>query len=47
MSATSFSDNEFAFLLGFENPSSFYRAFRSWNDVPPGEFRRRPVAGRV
>jgi AraC-like DNA-binding protein len=47
LSATSFSDNEVAFLLGFEDSSSFYRAFRAWNGMPPSEFRHRPAAGVV
>lgn len=42
--ATRFSDGEVAFLLGFEDPSSFYRAFRAWNGVSPSEFRRRAHA---
>jgi AraC-like DNA-binding protein len=39
--STSFSDGEVSFLLGFEDPNSFYRAFRSWNGMSPAEFRRR------
>jgi AraC-like DNA-binding protein len=42
--ATKFSDGEVAFLLGFEDPNSFYRAFRAWNGMSPSEFRRRPDA---
>jgi AraC-like DNA-binding protein len=41
LSTTSFSDDEVAFLLGFEEANSFYRAFRSWHGVSPAEFRRR------
>ena len=33
--------SEVAFLLGFSETSAFYRAFRRWTGVPPGEFRRR------
>ncbi|AHF93650.1 AraC family transcriptional regulator [Opitutaceae bacterium TAV5] len=37
---------ETACLLGFEDPNSFYRAFREWEGVTPGEWRRRQtVAG--
>ena len=37
--STSFSDGEIAFLLGFEDPNSFYRAFRTWNGMSPRQFR--------
>jgi AraC-like DNA-binding protein len=42
LARASFSDGEVAFLLGFEDPSSFSRAFRAWNGVSPTEFRGRP-----
>jgi len=42
LGSTTLSDAEVAFLLGFEDPNSFYRAFRSWNDMSPSEFRLRP-----
>ena len=41
LSATTYSDGEVAFLLGFEEANSFYRAFRSWNGMSPREYRRR------
>ena len=41
LGATSFDDDEVAFLLGFEEASSFYRAFRGWNGVTPTEYRRQ------
>jgi AraC-like DNA-binding protein len=46
LGSTTFSDGEVSFLLGFEDPNSFYRAFRAWNGMSPSEFRRRaaPVA---
>lgn len=31
--------NEAAYLLGFEDPNSFVRAFRNWEGVPPGQWR--------
>lgn len=38
--STAFSDGEISFLLGYEDPNSFYRAFRSWNGISPGEYRQ-------
>jgi AraC-like DNA-binding protein len=32
---------EVAFLLGYSDPSTFYRAFRRWHGAPPDEFRRK------
>ena len=31
--------NEAAYLLGFEDPNSFGRAFRNWEGMPPGDWR--------
>ncbi len=31
--------NEAAFLLGFEDTNSFYRAFRGWENATPGKWR--------
>ncbi len=31
--------NEAAYLLGFENPNSFGRAFRNWEGMPPSDWR--------
>jgi AraC-like DNA-binding protein len=35
---------EIAFLLGYSDPSTFFRAFRRWYGVSPQEFRRRSIA---
>jgi AraC-like DNA-binding protein len=32
---------EIAYLLGFADPSNFFRAFRRWFDATPGEYRVR------
>ena len=34
--------NEVAFLLGFADANSFYRAFHDWEGTSPGEWRMRP-----
>lgn len=31
--------NEAAYLLGFEDPNSFGRAFRMWEGAPPSDWR--------
>jgi AraC-like DNA-binding protein len=31
--------SETAFLLGYEDPNSFFRAFREWEGTTPGEWR--------
>ena len=38
---------EVAFLLGYAEPSTFYRAFRRWKNVSPHEFRRMSTASGV
>ncbi|HDX4048172.1 TPA: AraC family transcriptional regulator ligand-binding domain-containing protein [Enterobacter soli] len=37
---SSFSSGEIAFLLGFEEPNSFYRAFHEWTGQTPDAARR-------
>jgi AraC-like DNA-binding protein len=36
---------EIAYLLGFADPSNFFRAFRRWFDTTPGEYRARLTQG--
>ncbi|MEL6104079.1 MAG: AraC family transcriptional regulator, partial [Pseudomonadota bacterium] len=36
---TNFSAAEVSFLLGFEDPNSFFRAFRRWTDMTPEAWR--------
>ena len=45
LGSTTFTDGEVSFLLGFEDPNSFYRAFRAWNGMSPTEFRRQEARG--
>ena len=33
-----------ATLMGFQDNSAFYRSFRKWTGMSPGEYRRSPVA---
>ena len=39
--------NEAAYLLGFEDPNSFGRAFRGWEGVPPSDWRETHRASTV
>lgn len=38
---TSLPANEISFLLGFEEPNSFFRAFRDWTGISPEQLRRQ------
>jgi AraC-like DNA-binding protein len=35
--------DEIAARIGFQDASAFHRAFKRWNGVQPGEYRRRRV----
>jgi AraC-like DNA-binding protein len=39
--------NEAAFLLGFEDANSFFRAFQGWEGTSPNEWRNRHCAVAV
>lgn len=39
--------NEAAYLLGFEDPNSFGRAFRSWEGMPPSNWRETHRPSKV
>jgi AraC-like DNA-binding protein len=41
LARTAFASSEIAFLLGFEEPSSFFRAFHDWTGETPDTARRR------
>jgi AraC-like DNA-binding protein len=47
LAGSGFSDGEISFLLGFDNASSFYRAFRGWSGTSPGAARRLLREGRL
>ena len=38
------SINDVAILMGFTDPSAFYRSFKKWTGTTPGEYRARALA---
>ena len=40
LSDPSIDIEEVAFLLGYQDTNSFYRAFREWENMTPGQWRR-------
>jgi AraC-like DNA-binding protein len=42
LSVSDYSSTEIAFLLGYEETNSFYRAFRTWTGNTPEEIRSSP-----
>ena len=38
---SSISTSDIAELVGFENPSTFFRSFKKWTGLPPGEYRKQ------
>lgn len=47
LSNSSVELNEAAYLLGFENPNSFGRAFRNWEGIPPSDWRETQHKTRI
>ena len=45
LSSSTLSATEISFLLGYENPSSFYRAFQTWTGETPDQVRRSCYSG--
>lgn len=39
LESSGFELNEIAYLLGYEDANSFIRAFRTWEGLPPGQWR--------
>ena len=44
LAGTDFSHSEIAYLLGFTDPNSFFRAYQSWTESTPEQARQRALA---
>lgn len=42
-----FSTTDIAYLLGFSEPSVFYRTFKKWTGSTPGAYRQQTVSARL
>jgi AraC-like DNA-binding protein len=42
-----FTLGEISYLLGFNEPSTFHKAFRRWKGVPPGAWREATIECRA
>ncbi|RRB06567.1 AraC family transcriptional regulator [Larkinella rosea] len=42
-----FSTTDIAYLLGFSEPSVFYRTFKKWTGSTPGAYRQQTVSSRL
>lgn len=40
MNASQLSINDIALLMGFDEPSAFFRSFKKWTGMTPGEYRK-------
>jgi AraC-like DNA-binding protein len=44
LKGTDFSHTEIAYLLGFTDPNSFFRAYQSWTRTTPEQARQDALA---
>ena len=43
MNSPQLSINDVASLMGFDEPSAFFRSFKKWTQMTPGEYRKSAV----
>ena len=46
LSSPQLSINDVSALMGFDEPSAFFRSFKKWTGMTPGEYRRELSNGR-